>query len=120
MEKEKVFEAVKVAYKAIDDKMGIDISVLDIGNISPIADYFIIASARNSSQLKAMADSVEEQLHKQCNIQKTHVEGVQTKSWILLDFNDIIVHLFNEEDREFYNLERIWGDAAIIDMTNFK
>ncbi|MDE6357146.1 MAG: ribosome silencing factor [Eubacteriales bacterium] len=120
MDKEKIFEAVKVAYKAIDDKMGIDIKVLDIAEISPIADYFVIASARNHSQLKAMADAVEEQLYKECKMEKTHLEGMQTKSWILIDFNDIIVHLFNEEDREFYNLERIWADAKIIDESMLK
>ncbi len=120
MNKEKVFDAAKVAYKAIDDKMGIDIKVIDIAEVSPIADYFVIASARNSSQLKAMADAVEEQLYKECKMEKTHIEGMQTKSWILLDFNDIIVHLFNEEDREFYNLERIWADATIIDECRLK
>ena len=120
MDKQQVFEAVKVAYKALDDKMGIDIKVIDIGRLSPIADYFVIASASNSSQLRAMAEAVEEELHKKCNIQKTHIEGVQTKSWILLDFSDIVVHLFNEEDREFYNIERIWADAEIIDENLLK
>lgn len=120
MDKEKIFEATKVAYKAIDDKMGVDIKVLDISEISPIADYFVIASATNSSQLRALAESVEEELHKKCNMQKTHCEGVQTKSWILLDFNHIIVHLFNQEDREFYNLERIWADAKEIDLEKLK
>ena len=120
MSKEQVFEAVKVAYKALDDKMGIDIKVIDISNLSPIADYFVIASASNSSQLRALADTVEEELHKKCNIEKTHIEGMQTKSWILLDFKDIIVHLFNEEDREFYNIERIWADADIVNENLLK
>lgn len=120
MNKEQVFETVKVAYKALDDKMGIDIKVIDISSLSPIADYFVIANASNSSQLRAMADAVEEELHKQCNVQKTHSDGIQTKSWILLDFNDIVVHLFNEEDREFYNIERIWADAEIVDESLLK
>lgn len=120
MDKQQVFDAVKIAYKALDDKMGIDIKVIDISLVSPIADYFIIASASNSSQLRAMADSVEEELHKQCGIEKTHIEGFQTKSWILLDFNDIVVHLFNEEDREFYNIERIWADAKVIEEKDLK
>ncbi|WP_317366744.1 ribosome silencing factor [uncultured Tyzzerella sp.] len=120
MNKEQIFESVKVAYKALDDKMGIDIKVIDISSVSPIADYFVIASANNSSQLRAMADAVEEELHKKCNVQKTHSEGTQTKSWILLDFNDIVVHLFNEEDREFYNIERIWADAENIDESLLK
>lgn len=114
MNKEQIFEAVKVAYKSIDEKMGIDIKVLDIREISPISDYFIISSAKNNSQLKALAEIVEENLHKKCGVEKIHIEGMQTKSWILLDFNDIIVHLFSEQDREFYNLERIWADAKIV------
>lgn len=111
---------VKVAYKALDDKMGIDITVIHIGEVSPLADYFIIASASNSSQLKAMAEEVEEKLFKEAGLKKKHSEGVQTKSWILLDFGDIVIHLFNKEDREFYNIERIWGDANFIDVSTLK
>ncbi|MBR1736787.1 MAG: ribosome silencing factor [Firmicutes bacterium] len=114
------FDAVKIAYKALDDKMGIDITVLDIREVSPIADYFLIASASNSNQLKAMADEVDEKLYKEADIKLNHAEGFQTKSWILLDFGDIIVHLFNEEDRAFYNIERIWGDAKFIDTETLK
>lgn len=107
------FEAAKVAYKAIDDKMGIDIKVLNISEISVIADYFVIASANNSSQLKAMADEVDEQLFK-IGYKLKHSEGFQGNSWILLDFGDVVVHLFNKEERDFYNIERIWGDARFI------
>lgn len=116
MNKEQIFEAVKVVCKTLDDKMGIDIKIIEIGEVSPIADFFIIASASNVSQLKALAQAVEEDLHKKCNLEKMHIEGMQTKSWILLDFNDIIVHIFNEEDRAFYNIERIWSDAKFIDV----
>lgn len=105
-----IFEGVKAAYKGLDDKMARDIKVLDISEISPIADYFLIASGGNPNQIKAMADAVEENLYK-AGFRLNHSEGMQTGSWILLDFGDIIVHLFNEEDREFYSLERIWGDA---------
>lgn len=110
-----IFNAVKVAFNAIDDKLGSDIIVLDTSNISPLADYFIIASANNSSQLKAISESVEEQLHLKCNLQKKHSEGIQSKSWILLDFNYIIVHLFISDERDFYNLESIWSDATPIE-----
>lgn len=115
-----VFAGVKAAYKALDDKLAIDITVLEIGGISVIADYFIIASASNSNQLKAMADSVEEQLFK-VGFPLNHSEGVQFNSnWILLDFGDIVVHLFNKEDREFYSIERIWGDAKVISEDELK
>ncbi len=114
-EKEKIFEAVKVAYKALDDKMALDIKVIDTVGTSPLADYFLVASAGNSSQLRAMAEAVEEELHKKCGVEKTHIEGVATKSWLLLDFNFIVVHLFNEEDREFYDIENLWKDAEYVD-----
>lgn len=113
------FNAVKAAYAALDDKLAKDIKVLEIGNISPIADYFIIASGNNPNQLKAMADTVEEALYK-AGFKLGHSEGMQTNSWILLDFGEIVVHLFNKEDRDFYSLERIWGDAKVIPEEELK
>ncbi len=115
-----VFSGVKAAYKALDDKLAVDIRVLEISEISVIADYFVIASGANSNQLKAMADNVEEELYK-AGFQLNHSEGAQfNSSWILLDFGDIIVHLFNKEDREFYSIERIWGDARVIEESELK
>ncbi|MCL2753645.1 MAG: ribosome silencing factor [Defluviitaleaceae bacterium] len=109
----KIFEAVKVAYTAVDDKMGEDVVVLDISAVSIISDYFIIASANNSNQLKAIAENVEQKLAP-LGITTRHVEGVQSARWILMDFGYIIVHLFCKEDREFYRLEKLWGDARHI------
>ncbi len=108
-----ILNAVKAAYKALDDKLAIDIKVLETGKLTPMADYFIIAGGNNPNQLKAMADTVEEALYK-AGYRLNHSEGMQTKSWLLLDFGEIVVHLFNKEDREFYNLERIWGDARTL------
>lgn len=106
-------ETVEIAYKALDDKFGQDIVVLDISNVSVMSDYFIIATGKNPSQIKAMADEAIERLHKagQC---ARHTEGYGTAQWILLDFNDIIVHIFDEDNRAFYNLERVWSDATVI------
>lgn len=115
----KILTAVKAAYKALDDKLAVDIRVLEIGEISPMADYFIIASGNNPNQLKAMADTVEEALYK-AGCKLNHSEGMQTKSWLLLDFGEIVVHLFNKEDRDFYNLERIWGDARVLTEEELK
>ena len=109
-EKENIFAGVRAAYKAVDDKQGEDIMVLDISTISPLADYFIIASAGNSNLLKAMAEAVDEALHP-LGITTRHVEGAQSARWILMDFGCIIVHLFHREEREFYRLEKLWGDA---------
>ena len=108
-----VLQAVKVAYDAVSDKMGDDITVLDIRDVSIISEYFIIASANNSNQLKAMADHVQEKLH-EIGVPMRHVEGVQSARWILLDFGHIIAHLFCKEEREYYRLERLWGDAKPI------
>lgn len=105
-------EGAKLAYAALEDKLATDIRVLDISKISTLSDFFVIASGSNSNQLKAMADEVDEKLYKAGFILK-HTEGIQThnRSWILMDFGDIVVHIFHKDDREFYSLERIWGDA---------
>ncbi|MCD7778288.1 MAG: ribosome silencing factor [Clostridiales bacterium] len=115
MSKEKILEGVKAAVAALNDKQAIDVVVLKIRDLSPIADYFIIASAKNPNQLKAMTDSVEEAVYK-AGIHKIGTEGVGNKNWILLDFNDIVVHLFDKESREFYDLERIWADAERVEV----
>ena len=114
-------EGAKIAYAALDDKLAIDIRVLDISKISTLADYFVIASGSNPNQLKAMADSVDENLYKAGYILK-HTEGMQnhSRSWVLMDYGDIVVHLFNKEDREFYDLERIWGDARVLSDEELK
>ena len=105
-----VLEAAKLAQEALEDKKGEDIKVLDLIGISNIADYFIIASGNNVNQLRAMADSVEEKLFKE-GYKLHHSEGYSGGAWILLDFGEIIIHIFNKEQREFYSLDRVWADA---------
>lgn len=105
---------VQLAVKALEEKKGEDIRVIDIHGVSILADYFIIASGSNSSQVQAMSDSVEEELYK-AGHECRQVEGYKTANWILLDFNDIIVHVFSKEDRLFYDLERIWRDGKVIE-----
>ncbi len=113
------FVAAKTAYKALDDKLAIDIKVLEIKGISSLADYFVIASGNNPNQLRAMADEVDEQLFK-AGFRLKHSEGMGAKNWILMDFGDIVVHLFNKENRGFYDIERIWGDAKVIPEDKLK
>ena len=105
-----VLEAAKLAQEALEDKKGEDIKVLDLIGLSNIADYFIIASGNNVNQLRAMADSVEEKLFKE-GYKLHHSEGYSGGAWILLDFGEIIIHIFNKEQREFYSLDRVWADA---------
>ena len=111
-------EMAKLAINALEDKKANDIRVIDISNISVIADYFIIASGSNPNQVKALADNVEETLGR-AGYELRQSEGYGTASWILMDYNDIIVHIFSEEDRSFYDLERIWRDGKIIDASEF-
>ena len=99
-----------IAYRALEEKKAEDIKVLDIENISTLADYFIIASGRNHNQVQAMADEVDEKLGKAGFVPK-QTEGYRTANWILLDYGDIVVHIFDTENRLFYDLERIWRDG---------
>lgn len=109
-------EMAKIAIEGLEDKKAEDIKVIDISEVSVMADYFIIASGSNRNQVQALADNVEEMLH-DVKIRPRQIEGYQSANWILMDFNDIIVHIFNEEDRLFYNLEKIWMDGKIIDAS---
>ncbi len=103
----------KTAYTALADKKGEDIKIIDISNVSVLADYFIIASGANRNQIQAMADQVQNKLAKE-EVQVRQIEGYQTANWILMDYGDIIIHIFSSEDRLFYDLERIWRDGASI------
>lgn len=108
-------EMVKITAKALEEKKAEDIRIIDIRNISTIADFFVIASGSNSNQLQAMRDTVEEELY-QAGYRTKQIEGNQSSSWILMDYNDIIVHIFSTEDRLFYDLERMWVDGKTIEL----
>ena len=108
-----------LAIKALEDKKGNDILVIDIQDVSIIADYFIIASGSNRNQVQTMADNVEEVLGRS-GYEPRQLEGYGTATWILMDYNDIIVHIFSEEDRLFYDLERIWRDGKNVDIDQFR
>jgi ribosome-associated protein len=104
---------MKLAYEALDEKKGEDIQVIEIKDISIIADYFVIANGVNSSQVDALVDSVKDKLGRN-GFETKRIEGVRSASWILMDYGDIVVHVFSKEDRLFYNLERIWRDGKSI------
>ena len=108
----------QIACKAIDDKKGQDIKIIDIHNVSVIADYFVIASGTNSNQVQAIVDNVEEQLGR-AGFEAKQIEGSRNSSWILMDYGDVIVHVFDEENRLFYDLERIWRDGKVLEMDAF-
>ena len=108
----------QIACKAIDDKKGQDIKIIDIHNVSVIADYFVIASGTNSNQVQAIVDNVEEQLGR-AGFEAKQIEGNRNSSWIHMDYGDVIVHVFDEENRLFYDLERIWRDGKVLEMDAF-
>ena len=113
METNDTRELARIIYDALDEKKATDIQVIDIRDISVIADYFIVASAGNQSQLNALQDAVDEKMYKSGH-HALHTEGNRESTWILMDYEDIIVHLFSAEDRLFYNLERIWKDGRFL------
>ena len=108
-------EMAKTACDALAEKKAEELRVIDISEISPIADYFIIATGTNTNQLQSMVDAVDEKLTDAGHRTK-QIEGNRSSSWILMDYGDIIVHLFSKEDRLFYNLERIWTDGKKIEV----
>lgn len=108
-------DMVKIAYNALDEKKADDIRILDISEISVLADYFIIAGGENRNQIQAMIDNVEEKLA-EAGYHPKQIEGYNTAGWILMDYGDIIIHVFSKEDRLFYDLERIWRDGKTVDI----
>lgn len=115
----KSFEMTKLAIEALEDKKAEDISIIDISEVSVLADYFLIASGNNRNQVQALVDNVEETLGKAGYVTK-NVEGYQTGNWILMDYGDVIVHVFDKQNRLFYDLERIWRDGKMMDVAAFK
>ena len=113
--KKETLELVKKVASALEDKKAEDITVIDIREISSIADYFVIANGNNPNQLTAMQDAVDEVMYTN-GVHSKQVEGNNNSTWILMDYKDIIVHLFSKEDRLFYDLERIWRDGKIVEL----
>ena len=112
--KERSGELARIAIAALEEKKATEIRVIDISDVSVLADYFIIANGSNRPQMQAMSDEVSEKMEKAGAVLK-QVEGYDNASWILLDFGDVIVHIFGEQDRLLYDLERIWRDGKQVD-----
>ncbi len=110
-------ELVREIVKILDSKKALDITAIQIKDLSTIGDYFVVASGNSGAQVKALAEEVDEKLSA-LGIQPKRVEGYQTCLWILMDYYDVIVHIFNKETREFYGLERLWSDAPKMDVSH--
>ena len=111
-------ELLAYAVTAMEDKKGTEISVIDISKVSVVADYFMLVSGTNQKQTQAIADEIEEKLAKH-EIFPRQKEGYNSGTWILLDYQDVVILIFNGEDRRFYKLVRIWADGVSVDTTSF-
>lgn len=110
------YETAVLAAKSISNKIGLDIQVIKISDISVLADYMVIATGNSSTHVRALANEVEYQLDK-AGVSVSHIEGHRSDTWILLDYVDVIVNVFSEEAREFYDLDRLWQDGKPVDLT---
>ena len=106
-------QMAKLAIQAMEDKKAEDIKVIDISEVSVIADYFLIAGGTNPNQIRAMCDNVQEVLGR-AGFDCRQIEGYDTANWVLMDFGDVIVHIFDKENRLLFDLERIWRDGKIM------
>ena len=106
------------AVQASLDKKATDPVLLDLRELGAVSDFFVVVSAASEVQVKAVADHVEEQLREQRGAKPWHVEGLDGRRWVLLDYVDVVVHVFHERTREYYLLERLWGDAKRIEIAD--
>ena len=104
-----------IAVQAAKDKKASNVTVLDIREVTVIADYFIICSGFSSTQVRAIAENVQDKLE-EAGMLALRREGFREANWVLLDYGDVIVHVFQDAERQFYNLERLWGDAPVVDV----
>ena len=111
-------EIIAVAVKALSDKKGRDLKVLYTANQTTLAEYFIICSGTSNTQVRALAEAVEEALSR-AGEEPHHIEGHRGGLWTLLDYSAVVIHVFTEEGREFYDLERLWSDAAAVDVSEY-
>ena len=111
------YEQSILTAKALSSKKGLDIQVIEISDVSVLADYMVIATGTSTTHVKALADEVEYKLD-EAGISVSHIEGYSSNTWILLDYIDVIVNVFSDEAREFYDLDRLWQDGKPVDLTN--
>lgn len=114
-------ESLALAKKIVsilDDKKATDIKVIEIKGISSLGDYFVLASASNTSLTKALSDEIDDKLWKEDKLQPKRIEGYQSASWILMDYYDVIVHIFHDQTRDLYSLEKLWADGREVDISD--
>ena len=108
-------EMLEQVYKTLDDKLATEIVALDVAELTIIADYFVICTANSSTHANALVGELS-RVMKDKNIMPHHIEGYNSPSWVLLDYSGVIIHIFDKKTREFYDLERVWGDAKKVSV----
>lgn len=109
-------KTLELIVKSLDSKRAEDIEVIGISDLTVIADYFVIANGTSTIHTKTLADEVEFQLFEKLGLKPTRTEGYQAGNWVILDYSDIVVHVFNKETRDYYQLERLWADGKYVDI----
>ncbi len=112
-------DIAKTAFLALEEKKGFDVKVIAIDKVSTIADYFVIADGNNASQVEAMVDEVQRKIYENYELEPKRIEGARNSGWILMDYGDIVVHVFSSQDRLFYDLERVWRDGVTVDTESW-
>lgn len=110
-------ELALLAARALSDKKGAQIQVLEIGDLTTLADYFVLATGSSNTQINALVDNVEKVLHEEAEEEPLHREGYRGGTWVLLDYGCVVVHVFNDEARKFYSLEHLWADGEEVDLS---
>ncbi|MBR2900794.1 MAG: ribosome silencing factor [Clostridia bacterium] len=113
MQKEKAKEIADFAFNVLDNKKGMDVTVLEVGDQTILADYFVLATGTSNTHVRALADEVEFKLKEEMSLEPSHIEGASGNAWTLLDYGCVIINVFTSEARDFYKLERLWGGNEI-------
>ena len=109
-------ELALLAARALSDKKGKEIQVLEIGELTTLADYFVIATGSSNTQINALVDNVEKVLLEEAEEDPLHREGYRGGTWVLLDYGDFIIHIMHQDAREYYRLERLWRDCPVVEL----
>ena len=110
-------EMALAAAKALDEKKGLEISAVEVTDLTSLADYFVFATGSSNTQINALCGAVEKALHEQAGEDPLRREGYRDGTWVLLDYGCIVIHIFSQEAREFYSLERLWNDGKALDLS---
>lgn len=112
------YKTLELIVKAADDRLAQDIMVMEVSNLTPLADYFVVMHASNEKQLGAIVDAIIDAAHK-ANVAIKNVEGKESGKWILIDAYDVVVHVFYHTERSHYNIEKVWKDAPLVDVSDW-